>query len=121
MNIKRYIINVLVLATFISILSGCSTKRDSAVATELANIKLELARAELAQAELAQAERADTPTLADNTELADIKDIAEEGFIFGLPIVMNYAVMNEFTIDKSSGQHKATFNRIFNDTQVFTY
>ncbi|GAW87458.1 hypothetical protein bplSymb_SCF08901P001 [Bathymodiolus platifrons methanotrophic gill symbiont] len=116
MNIKRYIINVLVLATFISILSGCSTKRDSAVATELANIKLELA-----QAELAQAERADTPTLADNTELADIKDIAEEGFIFGLPIVMNYAVMNEFTIDKSSGQHKATFNRIFNDTQVFTY
>ncbi len=110
MNIKRYIINVLVLATFISILSGCSTKRDSAVATELANIKLELA-----QAELAQAER------ADNTELADIKDIAEEGFIFGLPIVMNYAVMNEFTIDKSSGQHKATFNRIFNDTQVFTY
>ncbi|TXL22199.1 hypothetical protein BMR03_09755, partial [Methylococcaceae bacterium HT2] len=96
MNIKRYIINVLVLATFISILSGCSTKRDSAVATELANIKLELARAELAQAELAQAERADTPTLAD------IKDIFSYPFIFGLPIVMNYAVMNEFTIDKSS-------------------
>jgi hypothetical protein len=44
MNNKRYIINTLVLTALISMLSGCSTKRDSALTTELANIKLELAR-----------------------------------------------------------------------------
>lgn len=47
--------------------------------------------------------------------------IAEEGFIYGLPIVMNYAVMNEFAVDKNSGQYKAPFNSIFNDAKVFTY
>lgn len=126
MNNKQHFVNTLILAALISILSGCSTKKDSSVATEIANIKLELARAQLAQAEMAQAElaqteTADKPELLDSTKLEDIKDIAEQGFIFGLPIVMNYAVMNEFTIDKSSGQYKATFNRTFNDTQVFTY
>ena len=34
-------------------------------------------------------------------------DIAEEGFIYGLPIVMNYAVMYEYCVDKNSGQYKA--------------
>ncbi len=36
--------------------------------------------------------------------IEETKAIAEEGFIFGLPIVMNYAVMNEFCVDKNSGQ-----------------
>ncbi len=128
MNNKRYIINALVLTVLISILSGCSTKRDSALTTELANIKLELARAELAQAEHADTsepiettELAATSEPADIDELADIKDIAEEGFIYGLPIVMNYAVMSEFTLDKDSGQYKDSYNRIYNDSQVFTY
>lgn len=49
------------------------------------------------------------------------KAIAEEGFIFGLPIVMNYAVMNEFAVDKNSGQFKAPFNEINNGARVFTY
>ncbi|MFZ3183676.1 MAG: DUF1254 domain-containing protein [Pseudomonas sp.] len=49
------------------------------------------------------------------------KAIAEEAFIYGLPIVMNYAVMNEFVVDKNSGQYKAPFNAIYNDAQVFTY
>src|SRR4029077_9900284 len=35
---------------------------------------------------------------------AETKAIAEEGYIYGLPIVMNYAVMNEYVIDKNSGQ-----------------
>ena len=33
---------------------------------------------------------------------AEAKSIAEEGFIYGLPIVMNYAVMYEFAVDKKS-------------------
>jgi hypothetical protein len=51
----------------------------------------------------------------------EIKKIAEEGFIYGLPIVMNYAVMQEFAVDKNSGQFKAPLNSIFNDANVFTY
>ncbi|MDO9321945.1 MAG: DUF1254 domain-containing protein [Pseudomonas sp.] len=49
------------------------------------------------------------------------KAIAEEAFIYGLPIVMNYAVMNEFAVDKNSSQFKASFNTIYNDTHVATY
>jgi len=52
---------------------------------------------------------------------AETKAIAEEGFIYGLPIVMNYAVMNEFCVDKNSGQYKAPFNQIKNEARVFTY
>ena len=49
------------------------------------------------------------------------KDIAEAGFIFGLPIVMNYAVMHEYAIDRNSGQFKAPFNQIKNEPNVYTY
>jgi len=35
---------------------------------------------------------------------AETKAIAEEGFIYGLPIVMNYAVMYEYAVDKNSSQ-----------------
>lgn len=49
------------------------------------------------------------------------KDIAEAGFIYGLPLVMNYAVMYEFAVDRNSGQFKAPFNQIKNEASVFTY
>ncbi|WP_141340196.1 DUF1254 domain-containing protein [Bradyrhizobium sp. USDA 3458] len=49
------------------------------------------------------------------------KDIAEAGFIYGLPMVMAYGVMNEYAVDKSSGQYKAPFNTLFNEARVFTY
>jgi len=52
--------------------------------------------------------------------LEEVKAIAEEGFIYGLPIVMNYGVMYEYVVDKSSGQWKAPFNDIFNEARVFT-
>ena len=53
--------------------------------------------------------------------VVEAKDIAEEGFIYGLPIVMNYAVMYAYAVDKDSGQFKAPFNEIKNEAQVFTY
>jgi len=53
--------------------------------------------------------------------IAETKAIAEEGFIYGLPIVMNYAIMHEFAIDKDSGQFKAPFNTINNVQRVATY
>ncbi|MDO8942332.1 MAG: DUF1254 domain-containing protein, partial [Desulfobacterales bacterium] len=43
------------------------------------------------------------------------------GFIYGLPLVMNYAVMYEFCVDKDSGQYKGPFNQIKNEARVFTY
>jgi hypothetical protein len=53
--------------------------------------------------------------------IEETRKIAEDGFVYGLPIVMNYAVMNEFVLDKNSGQYKAPFNTVFNETRVFTY
>ncbi len=53
--------------------------------------------------------------------IEETKAIAEEAFIYGLPIVMNYAVMNEFCVDKNSGQYKGPFNTIANEARVFTY
>src|SRR5271157_5941500 len=58
---------------------------------------------------------------ADKPSIAEIKTIAEEGFIYGLPIVMNYAVMYEYCVDKDSGQYKGPFNQIANEARVFTY
>ena len=56
------------------------------------------------------------PAIAQNNaewpDLLEAKDIAEEGFIYGLPLVMNYAVMQEFAVDRNSGQFKAPFNEI---------
>lgn len=49
------------------------------------------------------------------------RDVAEAGLIFGLPIVMNYGAMYELVIDKTSSQHKAPFNVLKSDANVFTY
>ncbi len=70
---------------------------------------------------IAQAEKKDVATGVAAPGIAETKAIAEEGFIYGLPIVMNYAVMNEFCVDKNSGQYKAPFNTISNEARVFTY
>ena len=47
-----------------------------------------------------------TPALAQSKpewpSILEAKDIAEEGFIYGLPLVMNYAVMHEFAVDPKS-------------------
>ncbi len=47
-------------------------------------------------------------------DIAETQAIAEEGFIYGLPIVMNYAVMHELRPvekTKNSKEFKAPFNR----------
>ena len=61
-----------------------------------------------------------TTTRAADVTPAETKAIAEEGFIYGLPIVMNYAVMYEYAIDKSNPEFKAPFNQIKNEARVFT-
>ena len=66
------------------------------------------------------AEQADKKTSIAAPGIAETKAIAEEGFIYGLPLVMNYAVMNEFAVDTKSSQFKAPFNEINNQHRVST-
>jgi hypothetical protein len=50
----------------------------------------------------------------------EAKAIAEQAFVYGFPMVMNYGTMYEYAIDKSSSQYKAPFNKIYNTARVFT-
>ena len=68
-----------------------------------------------------QAVKKDVAAAVPAPGIAETKAIAEEAFIYGLPLVMNYAVMNEFVVDKNSGQYKGPFNTIANEARVFTY
>ena len=87
--------------------------------------KLNLLAVALVSALAFTSARAVDLTPADSSAVAltkeETKAIAEEGFIYGLPIVMNYAVMYEYAVDKNSAQFKAPFNQIFNEARVFTY
>jgi hypothetical protein len=69
----------------------------------------------------AKSGRVQAQTGADRPGFFKAKDIAEAGFIYGLPIVMNYAIMYEYAVDRSSGQFKAPFNQIKNEPNVYTY
>jgi hypothetical protein len=77
-----------------TLMIGCSTKNDS----------------------ISTAEKKD----GDKPSIAETKAIAEEAYIYGLPIVMNYAVMYEYSVDKNSPEFKAPFNQIKNEARVFT-
>jgi len=79
----------------LTLVSGCSKKNDA----------------------ISKAEK----TEKDRPGIGETRAIAEEGFIYGLPIVMNYAAMYELAVDRNSGQYKAPFNQIKNEHRVFTY
>jgi hypothetical protein len=52
--------------------------------------------------------------------LAETKAIAQEGLIFGLPIVMYYTSTYELFVDPTSSQFKAPVGQLFNEARVFT-
>jgi hypothetical protein len=81
------------------LIAGCSKKEDS----------------------IAQAEKKDVAMGIPAPGIAETKAIAEEAFIYGLPIVMNYAVMHEYAVDTKGSQYKAPFNQIHNMHHVATY
>lgn len=68
---------------------------------------------------ITQAEKKDVAKGIQAPGIGETKAIAEEGFIYGLPIVMNYAVVYEFSVDRNSGQFKAPFNEINNEFERF--
>jgi hypothetical protein len=53
--------------------------------------------------------------------MAEVRAIAEDAFVFGLPLVMNYAVQYELFVDRNSGQFKAPYGELHNEHRVFTY
>jgi len=53
--------------------------------------------------------------------IIETRDIAEQGFIYGLPLVMCYVANYEFWINTSSSQYKGPLGQIFNESRVFTY
>jgi len=96
---QKIVIGALYSFIALALLAGCEKKDDA----------------------ISIAEQADKEVSINAPGIAETKAIAEEAFIYGLPIVMNYAIMNEFVIDKNSGQYKAPFNTISNEARVFTY
>ncbi|MGY6276069.1 DUF1254 domain-containing protein [Methylomonas sp. MgM2] len=53
-------------------------------------------------------------------ESAELKQIAEEAFLYGFPMLVGYKAMHAFNVDRDSGQYKAPFNQIANEARVFT-
>lgn len=101
-----------------------STKRaslDGLLASAIALILLLIGGCGSKNDAVSQAEKQDAAKGVAAPSIEQTKAIAAEGFIFGLPIVMNYAVMYQFNVDKTSKQYKAPFNTIFNEARVFTY
>lgn len=50
----------------------------------------------------------------------EIEQIAEEAFVYGFPMVMNYGTLYEYFIDKTSPQYKCPFNQVYNIGRVYT-
>src|SRR4051794_23917364 len=61
-----------------------------------------------------------TGDVAAATAPKEMAAMAEEAFIYGFPMVMNYGVWFEYFIDKASPQYKAPFNQIYNTARVYT-
>lgn len=88
-----------IAAAVVALVAGCASKSDP----------------------VTQAARVDAAKGIAAPGFAETKSIAEEALIYGLPLVMNYAVMHEYAVDKGGPQYKAPFNQIKNEARVFTY
>jgi len=88
-----------IAAAVVALMAGCASKSDP----------------------VTQAARVDAAKGIAAPGFAETKAIAEEALIYGLPLVMNYAVMYEYAVDKGGPQYKAPFNQIKNEARVFTY
>jgi len=99
MNSTKLFYGALAFATSVTLLTGCDKKADA----------------------ISTAEQADKPAGRAAPGIAETKAIAEAGFIYGLPLVMNYVANYQFWVDKTSSQYKCPMNQIFNEARVFTY
>jgi hypothetical protein len=86
------------VAITVLLLAGCTHKNDA----------------------VSQAEKQDALNGVPVPSLSDTKAIAQEGFIYGLPIVMYYTSAYELFVDPTSSQYKAPVGQLFNEARVFT-
>ena len=65
---------------------------------------------------------AGAPSLSaqDSAQVAQVQAVAEEAYLYGIPMIVGYKVMYQFFIDKNSGQFKAPINQLNNEARVFT-
>ena len=56
----------------------------------------------------------------DKREIAEIKAIAEEAYLYGFPMIVGYDVLYQFFIDRNSKQFKAPINQLHDEARVFT-
>jgi len=50
----------------------------------------------------------------------EAQQIAEEAFVYGLPLVMNYAVFYEYFVDEKGPQFKTPIGSLYNTARVYT-
>lgn len=67
-----------------------------------------------------QTEPTEPKTVETTPDIDEVQAIAEEGFIYGLPLVMAYTASYEFWVDNTSGQYKGPMNELFSERRVFT-
>ena len=80
------------VALSVFLIVGCGSKNDDAIH---------------------QAEKQDAINGIPVPSLAETKAIAQEGFVFGLPIVMYYTSAYELFVDTTSSQYKAPVGQLF--------
>lgn len=57
---------------------------------------------------------------ASEDEAARVQAIAQEAYVYGLPLVMNYAAMVSYVVDARSPQYKGGFNQLHHEARVYT-
>jgi hypothetical protein len=60
------------------------------------------------------------PLAAQQPDGASTKAIAEEAFIYGFPLAMNYMVFHDTFLDPKAKSYKAPLNQIHNEARVYT-
>jgi hypothetical protein len=51
---------------------------------------------------------------------AEMRAIARDAYVYGLPMVDTYRVMYAYSVDKGNPQYKGPFNVVLNIARVFT-
>jgi hypothetical protein len=49
------------------------------------------------------------------------KDIYQEAYIYGFPMIAAYKALYQFNVDTTNSQYKGPFNTVLNEARVFTY
>jgi hypothetical protein len=58
---------------------------------------------------------------SDAPAAEEVKAVAEQTYIYGLPLVMAYTASYEFWLDKASSQYKSPMGELVHSRRVFTY